>query len=79
MLELILRLKRICNACPHGGASSKCDDLLRRVASAAESGKKALVFSQFVAEPFDVVMLARCLGHWKEGAGIFAIHPRIGL
>jgi SNF2 family DNA or RNA helicase len=59
VLELILRLKQICNACPRTGASGKLDDLRRRLAEAAAGGEKALVFTQFVAEPFGAEMLAR--------------------
>lgn len=65
VLELILRLKQICNACPESGASAKRDDLLRRVADAVAAGEKALVFSQFVAEPFGVAMLARHLAPFR--------------
>ena len=65
VLELILRLKQVCNACPQTGASAKCDDLLARVAPLVAAGEKALVFSQFVAEPFGVAMLARRLAPWR--------------
>jgi SNF2 family DNA or RNA helicase len=65
VLELILRLKQICNACPRTGASAKRDDLLRRVAAVVAAGEKALVFSQFVAEPFGVAMLARHLAPFR--------------
>ena len=52
ILELILRLKQICNACPRTGASAKLDDLRRRLHEVTAAGEKALVFTQFVAEPF---------------------------
>jgi SNF2 family DNA or RNA helicase len=65
VLELILRLKQICNACPQTGASAKRDDLLRRVAGLVGAGEKVLVFSQFVAEPFGVCMLARHLAAFR--------------
>jgi len=58
VLELILRLKQICNACPQTGASAKREDLLRRVAGVARDGEKALVFSQFTSETFGVAMRA---------------------
>ena len=61
VLELILRLKQICNACPESGASAKVADLRRRLLSVAAGGEKALVFSQFVAEPFGAEMLLRTL------------------
>ncbi|MFL5337995.1 MAG: DEAD/DEAH box helicase, partial [Geminicoccaceae bacterium] len=52
ILELILRLKQICNACPRTGASAKLEDLRRRLDDVAGEGEKALVFTQFVAAPF---------------------------
>jgi SNF2 family DNA or RNA helicase len=61
VLELILRLKQICNACPRTGASAKLDDLRRRLQDVAHSGEKALVFSQFVAAPFGAEAIARAI------------------
>jgi len=58
VLELILRLKQICNACPRTGASAKLDDLLPRLHALAEIGEKSLVFSQFVAAPFGAEAIA---------------------
>lgn len=62
VLELILRLKQICNFCPETGDSAKLDDLRRRL---EEFGAKALVFSQFVEEPFGVLRLARELQKFR--------------
>jgi len=61
VLELILRLKQICNACPRTGASAKLDDLRRRLHEVAAGGEKALVFSQFVAAPFGAEAIARAI------------------
>ncbi len=61
VLELILRLKQICNACPRTGASAKLEDLDRRLGEVVATGEKALVFSQFVAEPFGAEAIARTL------------------
>jgi len=61
VLELILRLKQICNACPRTGASAKLDDLLPRLHQVAEAGEKALVFSQFVAAPFGAEAVAAAM------------------
>jgi SNF2 family DNA or RNA helicase len=61
VLELILRLKQICNACPRTGASAKLEDLVRRLRNVVATGEKALVFSQFVAEPFGAEAIARTL------------------
>ena len=59
VLELILRLKQICNFCPETGESAKLDDLGSRLSALAAGGEKALVFSQFVGEPFGIRRLAR--------------------
>jgi SNF2 family DNA or RNA helicase len=61
VLELILRLKQICNACPRTGASAKLDDLLPRLHQVAEAGEKSLVFSQFVAAPFGAEAVAAAM------------------
>jgi SNF2 family DNA or RNA helicase len=59
VLELILRLKQICNFCPETGASAKLLDLKDRLASTVDSGEKALIFSQFVEDPFGARRLTR--------------------
>jgi SNF2 family DNA or RNA helicase len=59
VLELILRLKQICNFCPESGESSKLLDLRERLNSTRGAGEKALIFSQFVEEPFGARRLAR--------------------
>ena len=61
VLELILRLKQICNACPRTGASAKLDDLRRRLRDVTAAGEKALVFTQFVAMPFGAEAIAHAL------------------
>ena len=61
VLELILRLKQICNACPRTGASAKLEDLRPRLHEVAASGEKAIVFSQFVAAPFGAEAIAAAL------------------
>jgi len=61
VLELILRLKQICNACPRTGVSAKLDDLRRRLHDVAAAGEKALVFTQFVAAPFGAESIARAV------------------
>ena len=59
VLELILRLKQICNFCPETGASAKLNDLRKRLKQVISNGERALVFSQFAAEPFGIKRLAR--------------------
>ena len=61
VLELILRLKQICNACPRTGVSAKLDDLGRRLREVTASGEKALVFTQFVAPPFGAEAIAHAI------------------
>ena len=48
VFELILRLKQICNFDPATGESSKLERLLADMEEVAESGRKAIVFSQWV-------------------------------
>jgi hypothetical protein len=47
VLDLIARLKQICNFDPVSGKSSKLDDLRERLRTLDEEGHKALVFTQF--------------------------------
>jgi len=47
VLELIVRLKQICNFDPLTGRSSKLDDLRERVRTLIAQGHRALVFTQF--------------------------------
>jgi SNF2 family DNA or RNA helicase len=49
IFELILRLKQICNFDPTTGASTKLEWLTADLEEIAESGQKAIVFSQWVA------------------------------
>ncbi|MDG2385014.1 MAG: DEAD/DEAH box helicase [Pirellulaceae bacterium] len=48
VFELVLRLKQICNFAPDTGHSSKLDRLEADLEEVADSGKKAIVFSQWV-------------------------------
>ena len=64
ILELILRLKQICNFCPESGRSTKLADLRGRLLAITAGGEKALVFSQFVDEPFGARRLARELAEF---------------
>ncbi len=65
VLELILRLKQICNFCPESGASAKLEDMRDRLEQTVATGEKALVFSQFVEEPFGARRLVRELGRFE--------------
>ncbi len=70
VFELVLRLKQICNFDPAGGASSKLERLEADLEEIAGSGRKAIVFSQWV-ETID-----RMLGP-LERFGPLCYHGRI--
>ena len=61
VLELITRLKQICNADPETGESSKLSDIKDRLEQLTAQGHKALLFSQFVHDTFGVAAAAKCL------------------
>ena len=61
VLELITRLKQICNADPRTGASSKLDDIEERLSILAAQGHKALVFSQYTNDVSGVAAVAKHL------------------
>jgi SNF2 family DNA or RNA helicase len=65
VLELILRLKQLCNFEPQSGASAKFADLRDRLAVLAAGGQRALVFSQFVDEYYGAAALARRLEQYR--------------
>ena len=65
VLDLIIRLKQICNFCPETGDSVKLHDLNDRLESVVSSGSRALVFSQFVKPPFGVSHLAEELSRFE--------------
>jgi SNF2 family DNA or RNA helicase len=52
VFELIMRLKQICNFDPRTGQSAKLEQLLADLAEVADSGRKAIIFSQWV-EPLE--------------------------
>ena len=49
VFELVLRLKQICNFDPPTGSSTKLERLVADMEEVAASGKKAIVFSQWVS------------------------------
>ena len=75
VLELILRLKQICNFCPEWGESAKFTDLRNRLATLTASGEKALIFSQFVEEPFGARRLASELAEFRPHLLIGSLDP----
>ena len=61
VLELITRLKQICNADPKTGESSKLSDIKQRLGQLAVQGHKALVFSQYTSDHAGVAAAAKYL------------------
>jgi SNF2 family DNA or RNA helicase len=70
VFELVMRLKQICNFDPLTGQSVKLEQLVADMAEVAASGRKAIVFSQWV-EPLEV--LAKALAD----AGPLLYHGRV--
>ncbi len=57
VFQLVMRLKQICNFDPLTGASAKLERLLADMEEVAASGRKAIIFSQWV-EPLEVLAKA---------------------
>ena len=57
VFELVLRLKQICNFDPATGQSAKLEQLQADLAEVSDSGRKAVVFSQWV-EPLRILAKA---------------------
>jgi SNF2 family DNA or RNA helicase len=70
VFELVMRLKQICNFDPLTGQSAKLEQLQADLSEVAESGRKAIVFSQWV-EPLE--FLARAL----RAIGPLQFHGRV--
>jgi SNF2 family DNA or RNA helicase len=70
IFELVMRLKQICNFDPLTGESAKLEALMADMAEVADSGRKAIVFSQWV-EPLE--KLARSLAPY----GPLQYHGRV--
>lgn len=54
VFELVMRLKQICNFDPLTGQSAKLEQLQADLAEVADSGRKAIIFSQWV-EPLEIL------------------------
>ena len=70
VFQLVMRLKQICNFDPLTGESAKLERLVSDMEEVADSGRKAIVFSQWV-EPLEVI--AKALGPF----GPLQYHGRI--
>lgn len=58
VLELIMRLKQICNFCPTTGQSVKLEDICERLGTLESEGHRALIFSQFTDQKYGVRAIA---------------------
>ena len=65
ILELIMRLKQICNIDPASGQSAKFDDIEAKLEAIVEEGHRALMFSQFTDEVFGVQSAAQRLAKYR--------------
>jgi len=65
VLELITRLKQVCNFCPQSGESAKLDDLKERLDVLTEEGNRALIFTQYTDDHFGAGALRRNLTIFK--------------
>jgi SNF2 family DNA or RNA helicase len=65
VLELITRLKQICNADPASGQSAKLADLHERMSALVAEGHRALVFTQFTDATFGVMAIAARLAAFR--------------
>ena len=65
VLELITRLKQICNAEPETGESAKFEEIRGRVETLAAEGNRALVFSQYRTSGFGVEAVAHALREFR--------------
>jgi SNF2 family DNA or RNA helicase len=54
VFQLVMRLKQICNFDPRTGESAKLEQLVNDMEEVAESGQKAIIFSQWV-EPLHAI------------------------
>lgn len=57
VLELIVRLKQICNCDPASGESAKLVDIEDRLETLVEEGHRAVVFSQFTGPDFGIELI----------------------
>ena len=75
VLELILRLKQICNFCPLSGESAKLADVKERLDALRQEGHKALIFSQFTDGKFGVQAISNGLAEFRPRAYTGSLTP----
>ncbi len=65
VLELLTRLKQICNADPATGESAKLEDIRERLSILSQGGNRAIIFSQYVDKVFGVGAAAEAIDDFK--------------
>jgi len=65
VLELITRLKQLCNFDPETGESAKLEDIHNRLHTLTAEGHRALLFSQYTDETFGVEAAANYLADFS--------------
>ncbi len=65
VLELITRLKQICNVDAATGESAKFEDIHERLGTLSDEGHRALLFSQYTDDTFGVGAAARALSEFR--------------
>ena len=65
VLELITRLKQICNADPRTGDSCKIEDIAGRMSEIAARDHKAVIFSQYTSATAGVGLIKRRLAEFR--------------
>lgn len=75
VLELITRLKQLCNRDPVSGESAKMDDLGARIDTLVEQGHRALVFSQFTDQFFGTGVVRHALRRFQPLEYTGALSP----
>lgn len=76
VLELISRLKQICNYDSKSGESGKLTDMIDRLRTLSEDGQRALIFSQFTDAQFGIGWLTEALKEFSPLAYTGALSLR---
>ncbi|MGH9426231.1 MAG: restriction endonuclease, partial [Terriglobia bacterium] len=80
VFALINKLRQICNFAQGSGESAKAELLLKELEEIVESGRKALIFGQFVDERFGLKRLAKCIAEsesFRKGTKPLELHGGI--
>ena len=75
VFALITKLRQICNCDPDTEESAKVDRLLEDLEEVVDSGRKALIFSQFVSEEYGLRRLGARLKEAK--IGVSELHGQV--